>query len=126
MKLVIHDLSEQFLCILPKCGDEATVFSAVPPVKPCRGCFGCWIKSPGKCVIEDRGQQMVELLANHSEIVFISRLVFGSLSPDIKSVLDRSIGFLLPFFKVKDGKMRHKYRYDHKLIFRYLFYDSKG
>jgi hypothetical protein len=126
MKLIIHDLSEQFLHVLPESNDRLTIFSAVPAVKPCLGCFGCWIKSPGKCVIKDRGQQAVSLLANHSEVVFISRLIFGCLSPDIKSVLDRSIGFLLPFFKVRGGKMRHKFRYTHRLIFKYLFYDSKG
>jgi hypothetical protein len=124
MKLIIHDLSGQFEKGLPT-DDNVTVFSAVPSIKPCLGCFGCWIKTPGRCVINGRGQQIVGLWAAHDEIIFISRLVFGSLSPDVKSVFDRSLGFLLPFFKVKDGKMRHKYRYNNKLIMKYLFYDAK-
>lgn len=35
-------------------GAEDVLFSATPLVKPCAGCFGCWTRTPGVCVLRDR------------------------------------------------------------------------
>jgi hypothetical protein len=51
-------------------------------------------------------------------------MVFGGLSPDIKAVLDRSIGFVLPFFRNIDGEMHHVKRFNASPDFRYIFYGS--
>ena len=33
--------------------DVETVNIASIDIKPCLGCFACWNKTPGKCIIED-------------------------------------------------------------------------
>ena len=31
-------------------------------IKGCRGCFACWNKTPGKCIINDDMNEMIEKL----------------------------------------------------------------
>lgn len=122
-KLILHDLSDQdALEILPNEPDLYTVFPAAPAVHYCIGCFGCWLKTPGKCVLKDRGSDFAVLMPRHSQVVVISRLVFGGLSPDVKAVLDRSIGFILPFFRIANGEMHHVKRYEKSPDLLCLFY----
>jgi multimeric flavodoxin WrbA len=121
--LVLHDLGqsevERFLL---RDSVEYSLFAAAPPVRHCRGCFRCWVQTPGTCVIDDRGAGFAALMATHDEVVFLSRLVFGGLSPDVKAVLDRSIGFALPFFRKLNGETHHTMRFETSPGFRYLFY----
>ncbi|MDR0849319.1 MAG: hypothetical protein LBN10_09855 [Propionibacteriaceae bacterium] len=121
--LVLHDLPAlQAADLLP--GDSASfaVFSALPAVHYCMGCFGCWLRTPGTCVLKDRGSEFAGLFSRHENFYVVSRLVFGGLSPDVKAVLDRSIGILLPFFRTTHKEMHHGLRYDKRPDFHYLFY----
>jgi multimeric flavodoxin WrbA len=122
-KLILHDLSpadaEKFL---PVASEEYILFSAAPPVHGCVGCFGCWIKTPGRCVIADRGVDFVGPLSLCDEFIVISRMTFGGLSPDVKAVLDRSIGIVMPFFRYINGETHHTKRYGKIPRLRYLFY----
>ena len=61
-------------------------------------------------------------MATHEELLIISRMVFGCVSPEIKAVLERSIGFILPYFRIVDGEMRHVQRYDNSPNLKYVFY----
>ncbi|MDR0840251.1 MAG: flavodoxin family protein [Christensenellaceae bacterium] len=121
--LILHDLPQsEAEALLSNLWAGCTVFSASPAVHPCIGCFGCWIKTPGKCVIDDRGAGFLTLLPAQDEVVLLSRMVFGGVSPDIKAVLDRSIGFMLPYFCDRQGEMHHARRFDAAPRFRYVFY----
>jgi multimeric flavodoxin WrbA len=122
-KLVLHDLSkEDETKFLPQCSDTVTLFSAWPAVHHCVGCFGCWIKTPGRCVIGDRGSDFAGLLATHNALITVSRPVFGWLSSEVKALLDRSISFLLPFFTERNGGMHHIPRYDINNSLKFIFY----
>jgi hypothetical protein len=124
-KLILHDLgardAERFL---PKDPARYLAFAAAPAVRHCAGCFRCWLKTPGKCAIGDRAAGFAALMAEHGEVCFLSRLVFGGLSPDIKAVLDRSIGFVLPFFRRLNGETHHVMRFEASPDFRYVFYGA--
>ena len=98
------------------------IFRASQKVKPCVGCFGCWVKTPGKCVIKDSDSDFAIIMPHVQEIIVISQLVFGGLSPNIKAVFDRSIGFILPFFCDINGEMHHEQRYSKRPNLRYMFY----
>jgi multimeric flavodoxin WrbA len=122
-KLVLHDLlSHQIEALLAGTTGEHTIFSSLPTVRHCEGCFGCWVKTPGVCVIDDRCKGLTVVIPEHSHLLVISRMVFGSLSPDVKAVLERCIGYLMPFFRIVDGEMHHTLRYDHSLDIHYIFY----
>jgi multimeric flavodoxin WrbA len=123
--LVLHDLGEDEAGqLLPRKSAGYTLFAAAPPVHYCVGCFRCWVETPGVCVISDRAAGFAALMAAHDEVVFLSRMVFGGLSPDVKAVLDRSIGFMMPFFRRLNGETHHVKRFDESPAFRYLFYGT--
>jgi multimeric flavodoxin WrbA len=122
-QLILHDLPQNRIeALLPRSADHITIFSADPAVRPCVGCFGCWLKTPGECVIEDRGKGFAALIAKHDEFLIISRMVFGGLSPAVKAVFDRSIGHMLPFFHVTNDEMHHVMRSKKKFALRYVLY----
>ncbi len=79
----------------------------------CTGCFGCWIKKPGECVIKDDMASINRATMNSDVVVFLVPVVFGQFSANIKYALDRWLPNMLPFFEVrKDGSTMHPRRYE--------------
>ncbi|MEG2936449.1 MAG: flavodoxin family protein, partial [Clostridium sp.] len=115
MKLVIHDLkNEEFQKLFPKGIKDAKVISNDGTIKNCIGCFGCWIKTPGVCVIRDNYGDMGEIFSKCDEITIISECCYGGYSPFVKNVLDRAISYVHPNLVMRKGEMHHKRRYDNK------------
>ncbi len=77
----------------------------------CIGCFGCWVKSPGICVIDDYGRILTETIINKDIVIYLTPVVYGGYSSELKKALDRTIPLLLPFFKKINGEVHHKERY---------------
>lgn len=82
-------------------------------IKPCMGCFGCWVKTPGLCVANDDANDMVRKMVNCDLVVELSPVTFGGYSSELKKVLDRSIPILLPYFKRIKGEIHHYQRYEN-------------
>ena len=102
-----------------------TVLSDTGGIRPCTGCFCCWLKTPGRCVIRDGFEHMGALLSEADELLIISRCSFGGFSPFVKNVMDRSIGYLLPYFRIIRGEMHHRIRPKRApLPLRILFYEE--
>jgi multimeric flavodoxin WrbA len=102
-----------FLDLVLKKHGEVDVFRMRElKVADCMGCFGCWIKSPGECVIKDAARDIARKLAFADLKVYVSPVVFGGYSYELKKVLDRHIGTILPFFTKVDGEIHHPRRYD--------------
>ncbi|MBE6754041.1 MAG: flavodoxin family protein [Ruminococcaceae bacterium] len=91
-------------------------------IKNCIGCFGCWVKMPGECVIRDDYCEMGRLFSQAEQILLVSRPVYGGYSPFVKNVLDRALGYLHPYFVRRKGETHHKRRYDNKIKLRPIFY----
>lgn len=122
-KLFIHDLETSvFETLMPPDGEERQVIDDNGSILPCNGCFGCWIKTPGKCVLKDGYENMGADLAQADEVVIISRCCYGGYSPFVKNVLDRSISYMLPFFEIVDDEAHHQKRYEHEFKFSVYFY----
>lgn len=125
MKLIIHDLEqENFLTLYNNIPDDVIVIGDNGDIKNCIGCFGCWIKTPGVCVLKDRFNNMGELLSKCDELIIISKCIYGSYSPFIRNILDRSIPFILPYFMTKNGETHHKPRYKTSYNFSVFFYSE--
>lgn len=119
-RLVIHDLPAG---AMPAVKDENIIeICDDGSIKSCIGCFGCWLKTPGKCILKDKYNEMGRLLAGSGEIILISRCCFGGPGPFVKNVLDRSIPYILPYFVIKNGEMHHRQRYRKTLALRVVFY----
>jgi len=78
----------------------------------CLGCFGCWIKTPGMCVIDDYGRESTKKALHSDLLVWLTPITFGGYSSELKKALDRLIPILLPYFESYHGQIHHKMRYD--------------
>ncbi|MDD5265056.1 MAG: NAD(P)H-dependent oxidoreductase [Candidatus Bipolaricaulis sp.] len=80
-------------------------------IAPCRGCFGCWVKTAGECVIDDEGRQVARAIARCDLLVYLTPVTFGGVSFELKKVLDRMIPNISPFFARVRGETHHQRRY---------------
>jgi hypothetical protein len=79
----------------------------------CMGCFGCWVKKPGECVINDAVSRLNRAQMNSDVVIFLSPVVFGQFSANIKNAIDRWLPNMLPFFVTRpDGSTMHPPRYE--------------
>lgn len=125
MKIIIHDLSQkEFTALDLNIDENSTVISDNGTIHHCIGCFGCWIKTPGVCVLKDDYRNMGELLSKCSELIIISKCLYGSYSPFIRNIFDRSIPYLLPYFVSKNKETHHKKRYKNKITLSVHFYGT--
>jgi len=83
-------------------------------IADCNGCFGCWTRTPGECVIRDDAPAVTARLAFADRIVFFCPEVFGGFAPELKRVIERSISLLLPFMRVYRGELHHPPRYNRE------------
>lgn len=123
MRLLIHDLEEeQFKTLFPKLEDDVSTISDNHTIRNCVGCFGCWIKTPSVCVIKDDYQNIGKLMSQCDEMILLSKCYYGGYSPFVKNVLDRSIGYILPYFTIRNKEMHHKLRYKKQLKITAIVY----
>jgi len=80
-------------------------------IAPCIGCFGCWVKTPGICVIDDAGRDVAKAIVRSDLVVYLTPVLFGGYSHELKKALDRSIPIISPMFRRVHGEVHHKKRY---------------
>lgn len=123
MKLIIHDLSnEQFKKLFPNELNDIKVISNDGKIKNCIGCFGCWIKTPGVCVVSDNYKNMGEIFSKCDEVTIISKCCYGGYSSFVKNVIDRALSYIHPNLVMRNGEMHHKRRYSNKFKMNIWFY----
>lgn len=84
-------------------------------IKTCRGCFSCWVKTPGRCVITDDDQEAIlRAWADADLIAWLTPITFGGYAPELKKAMDRIIPVLLPFFIKIRGETHHPQRYPRR------------
>jgi len=84
---------------------------AAMDIRPCRGCFSCWAKTPGRCVIQDDEEAVLAATAASDLLIWLTPVTFGGYAPELKKALDRIIPLALPFFKKIRGETHHPLRY---------------
>ena len=80
-------------------------------VHHCVGCFGCWVQTPGECMIDDGARDVARAFIASDLVVFFTPVTFGGYSSELKKALDRIICVVSPFFDRIDGEVHHKPRY---------------
>jgi multimeric flavodoxin WrbA len=79
----------------------------------CKGCFGCWVQKPGECLMKDGMGELNRACMNSDVVVYLSPVVFGQFSANIKNAVDRWLPNMLPFFETRpDGSTIHPPRYE--------------
>jgi multimeric flavodoxin WrbA len=80
-------------------------------IAPCLGCFGCWVKTPGECVIDDDGRAVAQAAVRSDILVYVTPVTFGGFSSELKKAVDRLIPNISPFFAKVQGETHHRRRY---------------
>lgn len=80
-------------------------------IAPCIGCFGCWTKTPGSCIIKDAAADVTKAFIRSDLVVLLTPITFGGYSSTLKRALDRSIGLIRPEFHKTSGEVHHRVRY---------------
>ena len=111
---IFHDLQETIYDILGKKEfDIELVEIGTKKVTFCKGCFGCWVKKPGECTMNDAMADINRSYINSDVTVYLSPVIFGQFSANIKNAIDRSLPNMLPFFVTRrDGSTAHPPRYE--------------
>jgi len=78
----------------------------------CRGCFDCWVRTPGQCIIDDDANEVMRSFVNSQVIVLLTPVTFGGHSSQLKKALDRLLGCMLPYLERCGRDTRHPRRYD--------------
>lgn len=78
----------------------------------CTGCWGCWVKTPGECVIRDDSRKVCRTAINSDLLLFASPVIMGFTSAVLKKMTDRLIPLLHPYFEIAGGEVHHRKRYD--------------
>lgn len=91
---IAYDLGGQYDNILQLNSD--VLIRADGKYAPCQGCFGCWTKYPAECFMKDKLQQVCRIVGKADILTIVTKNFYGSYSPNVKTVLDRSIGLSTP------------------------------
>lgn len=76
----------------------------------CMGCFGCWVKTPGSCVLRDDAVKVYPLIAKSTNLLYVSRIKYGSYDVTMKTMLERAIPIQQAFIRVHQGETHHVQR----------------
>ncbi len=79
-------------------------------ISPCVGCFGCWVKTPGKCVIRDDATKIYPLIAQADEVIYISHVFCGGYDIPMKTMLERAIPIQQAFIRIHNNETHHLQR----------------
>ncbi len=82
-------------------------------IKHCAGYYSCWKDTPGKCILKDDMEELIEIYIN-ADLVIWSFPIFNFLMPsNLKAFLDRLLPTDYPYIEVSsEGSSSHAGRFD--------------
>lgn len=108
MKLI---LSDRPLKIPTQLGEGLTYFDLSSlKISNCVGCFGCWVKTPGRCVIRDDATMIYPCIAESDSVLYVSRIRYGGYDTVMKTMLERAIPVQQAFIRIYCNETHHVQR----------------
>ena len=104
-------LTEAFLKGMNKAHEnEVTVVNVIEKkIAPCRGCFACWQKKDGHCVIPDDQNGILDLYRSSDLVIWSFPLYCYAMPSHLKAFLDRTIPLIkMEMRQEADGTVRHE------------------
>ena len=100
-------------------------------VQDCQGCFACWNKTPGKCVLRDGMSGILPKIIAAEVIIWSFPLYSFSIPGKLKNLIDRQLPLSLPFMSDANDSGGHSSRYDmtkqrYAVISTCGFWTAKG
>lgn len=88
---------------------------AVLDIKPCLGCYGCWVRSPGVCVIKDDMAGILQDILSADIVVCATPLNAFTVSSHLKNVLNRTLPLTQASFEQSPtGSVRNALRFPQR------------
>ena len=84
--------------------DSCLVDLSSRKIAACTGCFSCWTRTPGRCVIRDDAVKIYPLIARCDRLLLVTRICFGCYDLPMKRLLERSLPIQQPFCSCARGK----------------------
>lgn len=78
----------------------------------CRGCWDCWVKTPGECSHPDDTGLVRRETISADLLIFASPLELGFVSWILKRTLEKMIPLIHPYMEFVDGEVHHMARYE--------------
>ncbi|MDR1204898.1 MAG: flavodoxin family protein [Peptococcaceae bacterium] len=108
-----------------------TVTVADTEIAPCLGCFSCWNKTPGTCVIHDGMSGTLAKIIAADVVIWTFPLYYFSVPGKLKNLIDRQLPVNLPFMAGGNQSGGHPPRYDlsrqrHIVISTCGFWTAEG
>ena len=89
------------------------VLLACKKIGHCIGCFTCWTKTPGKCVLKDDMEDLLKKYMASDIVIMASPLYVDHVTGIMKDFMDRSLPLVCPQFEMGcAGQTRHVSRYE--------------
>lgn len=108
MKLI---MSDRHLNINVNLGHDYKYFDlSTMKIANCMGCFGCWTKTPGRCVIRDDATRVYPYIAASNMLLYVSRLKYGGYDTVMKTMLERAIPIQQAFIRIYHNETHHVQR----------------
>lgn len=95
-------------------------------IASCTGCFGCWTKTPGLCVINDDARMICDLVAQCEHLMIVSRLMLGCYALPMKRLIERLLPNQQPFIRVHEGETHHVQRYMRPVYLHVVAYGERN
>ena len=67
------------------------IFLARYKIQSCTACMSCWFETPGKCVINDDAEMILDKMSQVELIIFATPLYVDNVSGIMKNLMDRMI-----------------------------------
>jgi len=83
------------------------VFLQKETIGGCKGCFACWIKTPGVCSQRDDMAKLIEKLKRTDLMILATPIYVDGMTGKCKNFMDRLTPLLDPHYEVRDGHFRH-------------------
>lgn len=83
-------------------------------IEPCRGCYVCMLKTPGRCCISDDTPELIQAWVQADTIVLIVDTTMDFVDFKGKNVVDRLFLLANIMLCYRDGEILHIPRYDNK------------
>ncbi len=83
-------------------------------INPCAGCFSCWTKTPGTCILnDDMTRELFPKWRDAEVVIYATPLYNYGMAGALKTFIERTIPSFLPYFDIHKGRMYHPLR--HKI-----------
>ncbi len=79
-------------------------------IKPCRGCYKCWFLTPGKCILNDDMNSLLQQWAGADIVVIGTPLYSDGLPSIMKCILDRRLPLSKPYIIKENNSCHHMIR----------------